>query len=99
MKNQINARTQMLSATWSRDFEEYIDDEISKILQEQIDWETFVKTLVASGGWHKVTLSKFDKLEVESWCRKNISGRYESRGAIWVFKEEKDYMLFVLRWL
>jgi hypothetical protein len=100
IKNQIKTKTQMISATWSRDFEEHIDSEISKILQEQIDWETFVKTLVASGGWNKVTLSlsNCDRSRIESWCKEHICGMYESRGSTWVFKEEKDYMLFVLRW-
>jgi hypothetical protein len=88
----------MLSVTWSRDVEEHIDNEISKILQEQIDWDILVKSLILHGGWHKVTLYKFDRSKVESWCKNHICGRYESRGSTWVFKEEKDHMLFVLRW-
>jgi hypothetical protein len=93
----------MFSASWSSDYEEInidIDKEISKILQEQIDWEIFVKTLVVSGEWNKVTLSlsNYDRSKIESWCKEHICGRYESRGSTWVFKEEKDYTLFLLRW-
>jgi hypothetical protein len=88
----------MLSVTWSRDVEEHIDNEISKILQEQIDWDILVKSRILHGGWHKVILSKFDRSEVEAWCKEHICGEYESRGSTWVFKEEKDYTLFLLRW-
>ncbi len=100
IKNQIKAKTQMISDKWTlEDIEELnIDKEFSKILQEQIDWDILVKSRILHGGWHKVILSKFDRSEVEAWCKEHICGEYESRGSIWVFKEEKDYILFLLRW-
>ena len=98
IKNQINVKPRMISDKWTLDYGINIDKEVTKILQEQIDWEILVKTLVASGGWHKVILSKFDRLEVDAWCKEHICGKYESRGSTWVFKEEKDYILFLLRW-
>jgi hypothetical protein len=100
IKNQIKAKTRMISDKWTlEDIEELnIDKEFSKILQEQIDWDILVKSLILHGGWHKVILSKFDRLEVDAWCKEHICGKYESRGSTWVFKEEKDYILFLLRW-
>jgi hypothetical protein len=100
IKNQINVKPRMISAKWTlEELEELnIDKEFSKILQEQIDWEILVESRILHGGWHKVILSKFDRSEVEAWCKEHICGEYESRGAIWVFKEEKDYTLFLLRW-
>ncbi len=100
IKNQIKAKTQMISDKWTlEDIEELnIDKEFSKILQEQIDWDILVKSRILHGGWHKVILSKFDRSEVEAWCKEHICGEYESRGSTWVFKEEKDYILFLLRW-
>ena len=100
IKNQIKAKTRMISDKWTlEDIEELnIDKEFSKILQEQIDWDILVKSRILHGGWHKVILSKFDRSEVEAWCKEHICGEYESRGSTWVFKEEKDYILFLLRW-
>ncbi len=98
LKKQINVKSRMISDKWILDYGINIDKEVTKILQEQIDWDILVKSLILHGGWHKVTLSKFDRSEIEAWCKEHICGEYESRGSTWVFKEEKDYMLFVLRW-
>ncbi len=98
LKKQINVKPRMISDKWTLDYGINIDKEVTKILQEQIDWDILVKSLILHGGWHKVTLSKFDRSEIEAWCKEHICGEYESRGSTWVFKEEKDYMLFVLRW-
>jgi hypothetical protein len=98
IKNQINVKPRMISDKWTLDYGINIDKEVTKILQEQIDWDILVKSLILHGGWHKVILSKFDRLEVDAWCKEHICGKYESRGSTWVFKEEKDYILFLLRW-
>jgi hypothetical protein len=98
IKNQINVKPRMISDKWTLDYGINIDKEVTKILQEQIDWDILVKSLTLHGGWHKVILSKFDRSEVEAWCKEHICGEYESRGSTWVFKEEKDYILFLLRW-
>lgn len=98
IKNQINVKPRMISDKWTLDYGINIDKEVTKILQEQIDWDILVKSRILHGGWHKVILSKFDRLEVDAWCKEHICGKYESRGSTWVFKEEKDYILFLLRW-
>lgn len=84
-----------------------IEDELAKILQEDIDWEIMV-SLMVEVGWRKVTLTKpstchtsfFDDLqEIQDWCDLNVLGKYMSRHKTWIFAEEKDAMLFSLRWL
>jgi hypothetical protein len=38
--------------------------------------------------------------EVEKWCWQNFKGRYwRSEGRFFGFKRERDYTLFMLRWM
>ena len=40
-----------------------------------------------------------DWREISDWCRANMFGRWDYMNEEFWFKEEKDYMLFILRWL
>ncbi len=73
-----------------------------KELQEEIDWEVLCKTLKELDwvqikiDWPRMTA--ITAHEIKEWCRANLKGAYHGRGRTWIFSEEKDAMLFSLRW-
>jgi hypothetical protein len=83
IKKQINVKPRISPSTRSSDY---------------MDWVNLLISLICNEGWHKVNLYKVDRSEVESWCKEHICGEYKSRDSTWVFKEEKDYIMFLLRW-
>lgn len=84
--------------------EESIAKEMSRQIAEEIDWEILCDILV-SVGWRKIKLSvawssmtSDFQYEVKAWLSKNIKGHYKGRGREWLFENEKDAILFALRW-
>jgi hypothetical protein len=49
--------------------------------------------LMKSGGWD------WDFDEIEFWCRVNFEKRWFRYNNVFCFSEDKDQMLFILRWL
>lgn len=48
-------------------------------------------------GWHSVNLP--DHVVVgKEWLKENTTGRYKSISRFWVFENEEDATMFVLRW-
>ena len=82
---------------------ENVEKEMAKVLQEEIDWEVMIEVMIEIG-WTKVNIdwpnqmSAVDAHKVKEWCRANLQGHYKGRNKIWLFEQEKDAILFVLRW-
>lgn len=39
-----------------------------------------------------------DKDERKAWCKEHCKDKFYSYHNIWYFKDEQDYLLFMLRW-
>lgn len=81
---------------------EDLSEQASRILAEEIDWETMANMLV-SVGWIKVDLSQFKDryqlIDIELWIDENCSGKHMKRSKTFVFEKKDDAAWFSLRWL
>jgi hypothetical protein len=105
---QIADKTRMLQATWTIDMAKDlktshgvdIEEELGKVLQEEIDWEILVD-LMTKGGWHTVKVRTLPMLEADTrpeWIADNIKGRWNHRLTTYLFELEQDATLFALKW-
>lgn len=80
-----------------RDYE----DELAKILKEEIDWETR-SSILEELGWTRVTLkNKFlpvSGVELHRWREENLKGIWVGHGEEWLFEKAEDATVFALRW-
>jgi len=79
-----------------------ITNDITKRLQEEIDWDIMC-SILTDIGWYKVETSKAympdeDSSMIKEWCDKNLRGTYKALGKTWIFEQEKDAMWFALKW-
>lgn len=96
--------TRNISSSFSCDYNlktcekdsEYLYDELSKILQKEIDNE-LISQILENQGWFRVTLKRWDTIDIE-WCKKYMKGEYRSHGHHWLFKDRQDFILFSLKW-
>lgn len=83
--------------------QDYIDDAVkraSKRLAEEIDFQ-IVADMLVSTGWEKVVLKpmtheKSDAIDI--WTATNCNHDFKNMGLVWIFKDRKDAVNFVLRW-
>lgn len=83
------------------DINSTVQDDFICALQEEIDAEIMFNVLQQMG-WHCVELSTpADEIVAAKWLMKNNSGKYHRRsgGWRWLFENEKDAVMFSLRWL
>jgi len=72
----------------------------SQQLAKSIDWE-ILSGLWISMGYYRVILTKNvpSEQELKDCAKDNLTGEYKSFGYDWLFAEEKDMVLFSLRWI
>lgn len=85
----------------------YLNEEIvealAKEMSEEIDWEC-LKGLLLESGWKEIkmdwpkSINSARAHEIKEWCRAHLKGHYNGRGGSWIFEDERDATLFVLRW-
>lgn len=78
-----------------------LEEELSKILQEEIDWEILTDILNKTAGWVRVDLgnNKAYPGEVYLWLNENCKGQYKNRGGTFLFEDPKDAEWFILKWV
>ena len=68
---------------------------------EAVDTEILIELLIAAG-WTKISLERFENNEhsvnIKLWLEDNIKGKYNNNGRTFVFSEESDAVLFILKW-
>jgi hypothetical protein len=80
-----------------------LEEEVAKILQEEIDWEIMID-IMTEVGWTKIEMdwptrmSESDAHEIKEWCQANLQGNYNGRAKIWLFEKSQDAVMFSLRW-
>ena len=79
-----------------------LEEQIAKILAEEIDWELLANWFVQSG-WTMIDLPRFkdryESIDVELWIDENCKGKHMHRGKTYVFERKEDAEWFMLRWL
>lgn len=105
-------KTRTLTSKWTVELEhddnpefgENLGEEVTKILQEEIDWGVLCDMMLQLG-WSKVLISKATAnlfystpSTIETWVEENIKGKSRGRGTTWLFEDEKDAMWFKMRW-
>lgn len=98
-KTVVKAKTRQLKAEYTVKYDELnyqYDNELEKILQEEIDREILVN-LKRSQGWYEVRVNRFSDIE-EGWCGKYIKRPYICLGYYWFFEDERDAHFFLLKW-
>lgn len=83
--------------------EDEISTAMSKEIQEEIDWE-IILSMLKDMGWTQIRMDWPRRMneglahEIKEWCQINLKGHYKGRYSTWVFENEKDATMFVLRW-
>jgi hypothetical protein len=71
-------------------------------LAKEIDWELIADMLVADG-WTKAEIVPFSRPELQravlNWVQTNVQGHYQNFETQYVFQNEKDAVLFALKWV
>ena len=103
----IKQKTRNLSANWtivdsSIDNTMYIDVDLVKTLtdeiQKEIDFEILADMLLEEGSWTEIKFTPSGRyFEIDAWCKENTAG-VQGYGSRWLFKDEKDITMFILRW-
>jgi hypothetical protein len=110
IKKEIKEKSRKLQGTWTAfnepaqpEYSKDLVDEMAKTLREEIDWEIAMNMFKEVGYTH-ITMPWPDRMdeaqahEIKTWCLTNLAEHFFGRGPDWLFKNEKDATLFVLRW-
>ena len=58
---------------------------------------------ISERNWHFVKVSKDTDndhaLDMLGWCREHCQGQYESYGPEFIFENDKDAVMFILKWV
>lgn len=80
---------------------EELEEELARVLQEEIDREVLFG-LLEECGWTRIELpSKWfpvSGIELHEWRQKNLTGKWKAHENTWLFEKEKDATIFALRW-
>lgn len=104
-KIQIEAKSRKLMADWTvqQDTSSIfnIEDELVKTLSDEISKEIdfgISAELFNQIGWTEIKFTPSGRyFEIDAWCKENTAGVH-GYGSRWLFKDEKDITMFILRW-
>lgn len=107
---KMDMKLRQLTSAWTVELKEDsnpqygadVEDEVARILQEEIDWEILCDIMVRAG-WTKVETTWEVKpveeiYELKVWCDTNLTGHRKGRGKVWLFEKAEDAEWFMLRW-
>ena len=80
--------------------EDYMRDKLSKEMAQSIDFDILCDTLVPFG-WTVVEVEYGpgkEWIDVMAWFDGNCVGDYKEWQGKWLFKNEKDAIMFKLKW-
>jgi hypothetical protein len=102
----IRQKERKFSANWTvkssiDTTDTFIDDSLLKTLtneiQKEIDFE-ILSDLLSEDGWTEIKFTPSGRyFEIDAWCEENTAG-VQGYGSRWLFKDEKDITMFILRW-
>jgi hypothetical protein len=79
-----------------------MNDEISATvianLAKEMDFRVLTKML-CSQGWKQCNSAKdHEQADIEKWAEQYCIGKIKGLGNSWVIHNEKDYIMFLLKW-
>ena len=84
------------------DLQDQILTNIAKEMQQDIDRE-ILWGMLKGIGWTRVLLDRLQDnkhaIDITYWLEENCTGAYERRGRDFIFENEKDASMFILRWV
>ena len=102
---QVTAKTRQLSATYTieqqQDAEHHISDDLTKILQEEINREIIEEItgpILVEQGWTKIPITVWRKVDIQSWMKENMQDEYRFFATAVYFKSCDDAILYTLKW-
>lgn len=103
IQQEIKEKTQKLTANWKIDINDMVsanDTLVKKLteeIQKEIDFEILADMLLEFG-WTEIKFTPSGRyFEIDAWCEENTAG-VQGYGSRWLFKDEKDITMFILRW-
>lgn len=104
-KIQIESKSRKLAAKWTVEYQDTsiinIQDELVKTLSDEIAKEIdfgFLADIYTQSGWTEIKFTPSGRyFEIDAWCKENTAGVH-GYGSRWLFKDEKDITMFILRW-
>lgn len=79
------------------------EDEIARILQEEINREVLIEMKVKKridNGWTLVTVGDdVDYSGIDEWVGSNIRDEWRAYDERWLFKDPQDAILFKMTWM
>ena len=103
MVMKVKKQPRQLQTSWTVDlrpgeitYGEDLENEIAKILRQEIEWE-IQSNFLKSQGWTPIYVN-YTTDEIISWCQLNIKNRYEFLGSNWMFEKSNDASHFILKW-
>lgn len=82
--------------------EDELADTLAKEMQQEIDREIFWKMLLEIG-WTRVMLDRLQDnkhaIDITHWLAENCQHPFERSGRDFIFENEQDATLFILRWV
>ncbi len=86
----------------SGELHEDLENELARVLQEEIDAE-IMRGFLVEAGWQEVVLGWImtheQSQEVDEWVSRKIKGKHWTRGLVWLFENDTDAMWFRMRWM
>jgi hypothetical protein len=81
--------------------EEEIANKMGNQMAREIDRE-ILWGMLQGIGWTRVMIDRFQDnnhaVDITYWLEENIKNSFERSGADFIFENEKDALLFILRW-
>jgi hypothetical protein len=81
--------------------EEDIAHKMSMQMQSEIDREV-LWGMLKSIGWTRVMIDQYTDnyhaVDISQWLNKHCTGVYERSGRDYIFENEKDAAIFILKW-
>jgi hypothetical protein len=82
------------------DLEKSIINDLGKQLAHEMDQHVLIGFMLELG-WREVTVDPWvhsSQLEIEQWVQETLQGHTMNSGNRWVFEDEKDAIMFALKW-
>jgi hypothetical protein len=82
------------------DLEKSIINDLGKQLAHEMDQHVLIGFMLELG-WREVTVDPWvhpSQSEIEQWVQETLQGHTMNSGNRWVFEDEKDAIMFALKW-
>jgi hypothetical protein len=83
-----------MSKSISKELSDMLADEIRK----EIDFEIMTRMLCEQGWIQCKSADHYSRVDIKEWADKHCGGKIQGLGSNWLLSNEKDVILFILKW-